>query len=210
MKSKIGILCMILGVLLMAGAFGFHYMNRQEDIEAQMAVREVVPQLVERISENAEPEAECESELLPQLQVPVELLTEEDKAMTEAEIDGYMYIGYISIPEQELELPVMSTWSYPQLKIAPCRYSGSVRGEDMVLMAHNYVSHFGKLSNLELGSKVWFTDMDGTVTAYEVVGKDLLPPTAVDEMTAGDFDLTLFTCTYSGTNRITVYCDMVE
>lgn len=201
---------MILGVLLMAGAFGFHYMNRQEDIEAQMAVREVVPQLVERISENAEPEAECESELLPQLQVPVELLTEEDKAMTEAEIDGYMYIGYISIPEQELELPVMSTWSYPQLKIAPCRYSGSVRGEDMVLMAHNYVSHFGKLSNLELGSKVWFTDMDGTVTAYEVVGKDLLPPTAVDEMTAGDFDLTLFTCTYSGTNRITVYCDMVE
>lgn len=201
---------MILGVLLMAGAFGFHYMNRQEDIEAQMAVREVVPQLVERISENAEPEAECESELLPQLQVPVELLTEEDKAMTEAEIDGYMYIGYISIPEQELELPVMSTWSYPQLKIAPCRYSGSVRGEDMVLMAHNYVSHFGKLSNLELGSKVWFTDMEGTVTAYEVVGKDLLPPTAVDEMTAGDFDLTLFTCTYSGTNRITVYCDMVE
>ena len=201
---------MILGVLLMAGAFGFHYMNRQEDIEAQMAVREVVPQLVERISENAEPEAECESELLPQLQVPVELLTEEDKAMTEAEIDGYMYIGYISIPEQELELPVMSTWSYPQLKIAPCRYSGSVRGEDMVLMAHNYVSHFGKLSNLELGSKVWFTDMDGTVTAYEVVGKDLLPPTAVDEMTAGDFDLTLFTCTYSGTNRITVYCDMVK
>lgn len=201
---------MILGVLLMAGAFGFHYMNRQEDIEAQMAVREVVPQLVERISECAESEAECESELLPQLQVPVELLTEEDKAMTEAEIDGYMYIGYISIPEQELELPVMSTWSYPQLKIAPCRYSGSVRGEDMVLMAHNYVSHFGKLSNLELGSKVWFTDMDGTVTAYEVVGKDLLPPTAVDEMTAGDFDLTLFTCTYSGTNRITVYCDMVE
>ena len=93
---------MILGVLLMAGAFGFHYMNRQEDIEAQMAVREVVPQLVERISENAEPEAECESELLPQLQVPVELLTEEDKTMTEAEIDGYMYIGYISIPEQEL------------------------------------------------------------------------------------------------------------
>lgn len=201
---------MILGVLLMAGAFGFHYMNRQEDIEAQMAVREVVPQLVERISESAESEAECESELLPQLQVPVELLTEEDKTMTEAEIDGYMYIGYISIPEQELELPVMSTWSYPQLKIAPCRYSGSVRGEDMVLMAHNYVSHFGKLSNLELGSKVWFTDMDGTVTAYEVVGKDLLSPTAVDEMTAGDFDLTLFTCTYSGTNRITVYCDMVE
>lgn len=201
---------MILGVLLMAGAFGFHYMNRQEDIEAQMAVRKVVPQLVERISESAESEAECESELLPQLQVPVELLTEEDKTMTEAEIDGHMYIGYISIPEQELELPVMSTWSYPQLKIAPCRYSGSVRGEDMVLMAHNYVSHFGKLSNLELGSKVWFTDMEGTVTAYEVVGKDLLPPTAVDEMTAGDFDLTLFTCTYSGTNRITVYCDMVE
>ena len=58
---------------------------------------------------------------MPELQKPIELLTEEDKKMTEVEIDGNLYIGYISIPALNKELPVMSTWSYPKLKIAPCR-----------------------------------------------------------------------------------------
>ena len=29
-------------------------------------------------------------------------------------------------------------------------------------------------------------------------------------MTAGDFDLTLFTCTYGGKSRVTLRCDRVE
>ena len=80
----------------------------------------------------------------------------------------------------------------------------------MVLMAHNYNSHFGRISQLDLGDTVVFTDMDGNVVQYEVVGEDLLDPTAVEEMTSGDFDLTLFTCTYGGGSRVTVYCDRVS
>ena len=52
--------------------------------------------------------------------------------------------------------------------------------------------------------------MDGELIFYEVVGKDVLEPTAVEEMTSGDFDLTLFTCTYGGEFRVTVYCDKVD
>jgi sortase A len=51
--------------------------------------------------------------------------------------------------------------------------------------------------------------MDGNTTAYEVVGKDVLDPTAVEVMTSGEYDLTLFTCTYGGASRVTVYCDLV-
>ena len=57
---------------------------------------------------------------------------------------------------------------------------------------------------------VTFTDMDGNVTTYQVVGKDMLSPTAVEEMISGDFDLTLFTCTYGGGSRITIYCDRMQ
>ena len=53
-------------------------------------------------------------------------------------------------------------------------------------------------------------DMDGEITRYEVVGEDILNPTDVEEMTAGVFDLTLFTCTYGGEYRVTVYCDKVD
>ena len=202
---------MILGAALMIGALLLARYNQQEDTAAQEAAVEVMPQLVEQILEHtAQEETVAPEETSPQLQIPVELLTEEDKKMTEVEIDGHLYIGYLSIPGLKLDLPVMSGWNYTKLNIAPCRYSGSLRSQDMVIMAHNYSSHFGKLSRLKLGDQVQFTDMDGGITLYEVVGKDILDPTAVVEMTSGDFDLTLFTCTYGGKDRVTVYCDMVK
>ena len=203
---------MILGAALMLGALLLSRSNQQENTVAQEAVVEVMPQLVQQIKENTASETTVpEEETIPdlELQIPVELLTEEDKKMPEVVIKDNRYIGFLSIPDLRLELPIMSTWSYPKLNIAPCRYTGSVRGEDLVLMAHNYYSHFGRLNRLDIGDSVSFTDMDGVTTYYQVVGKDLLDPTAVAEMTAGEFDLTLFTCTYGGASRVTVYCDKV-
>ena len=77
----------------------------------------------------------------------------------------------------------------------------------MVIMAHNYRSHFGYLKKLSEGSRITFSDMDGAIWEYEVVAFDVLPADAVEEMTAGEYDLTLFTCTYGGGSRVTVYCN---
>lgn len=202
---------MLLGALLIIGAIVLTYWNQSEDNAALESAAQIVPQLVEQIQDNTDAEnVDPDIEVIPELYKPVELLTEEDKEMTEVEIDGNLYIGYISIPSIRIELPVMSDWSYPKLKIAPCRYNGSIRGEDLVLMAHNYKSHFGHISKLKIGDEVFFADMDGNTTAYEVVGKDVLDPTAVEVMTSGEYDLTLFTCTYGGASRVTVYCDLVK
>ena len=208
MRSKTGIACIILGAVLLLGAMLLAQFNRREDTAAKQAAMEVMPQLVAQLQERAAKDSTEPADV--ELQVPLELLTEEDKKMTEVEIDGHLYIGYIAVPAVQIELPVMSSWSYPKLKIAPCRYTGSVRGEDMVLMAHNYSGHFKRISELEIGDDVFFTDMDGNEICYQVVGKDVLGPTAVEEMTAGDFDLTLFSCTYGGAARITIYCDRVN
>lgn len=201
---------MLLGALLIIGAIVLTYWNQSEDNAALESAVQIVPQLVEQIQDNTDAEnVDPDIEVIPELQIPVDLLTEEDKKMTEVEIDGNLYIGYISIPALNMELPIMSNWSYAQLRIAPCRYNGSIRGEDLVLMAHNYKSHFGPISRLELGDEVFFTDMDGKTASYAVVGKDILDPSAVEVMTAGEYDLTLFTCTYGGASRVTVYCDLV-
>ena len=204
---KAGTVFIILGAALLAAALALFAFNRQEDTTAQEAVAEVMPQLVERILEET-----AQEETIPeaQLQIPVELLTEEDVQMDEAEVDGNGYIGYLSLPALGLELPVLGDWSYRKLNIAPCRYTGSLRGEDLVIMAHNYRSHFGKLSQLSLGDSVTFTDIYGKTTRFQVVGKDILAPGDVEEMTSGDFDLTLFTCTYGGRSRVTVYCDKAD
>lgn len=126
--------------------------------------------------------------------------------MTVVEIDGYGYIGYLHIPDLDLNLPVMSEWDYKRLKIAPCRYFGSTKTNNLVIAAHNYSRHFGKIKNLKPGDKVTFTDMDGTVKEYQVEVTDILSPAAVAEMTSEEYDLTLFTCTYGGQSRVTVRC----
>ena len=204
---KFGIMCILIGAALLSAALLLLHLNKQEDQVAQEAAVAVMPQLVQQVRENTAREPQItEDDLL----IPVELLTPEQMEMTEVVINGHAYIGYLSIPRLELELPILSQWSYPKLQIAPCRYYGSLRGEDLVLMAHNYNSHFGRISKLELMDTVTFTDMDGNVTTYQVVGKDMLAPTAVEEMISGDFDLTLFTCTYGGGSRITIYCDRMQ
>ncbi len=119
-------------------------------------------------------------------------------------IEEYEFIGFISIPSLRLNLPVMADWSYDKLNISPCRYSGSPATDDFVIAAHNYTSHFGFLSDLHEGDTVSFTDVNGKQNDYRVELIDTLSPTAVEDMTAGDYDLTLFTCTYSGQARVTV------
>lgn len=200
---------MFLGAALLGGAIYLFVCNQQEAEAAQNHSLDLLPQLMEVIELQAEAVTEPATYAQP-LGTPVEYLDPSAFEMTEVEIDGYGYIGYLSIPKLELELPIMADWDYPRLRIAPCRYTGSVRGEDLVLMAHNYARHFGKLSKLVAGDSVVFTDMDGVVTSYEVVVTDLLDPYAVEEMTSGDFDLTLFTCTYGGQSRVTVYCDIAS
>lgn len=43
---------------------------------------------------------------------------------------------------------------------------------------------------------MYFTDMEGTTLRYWVEAVDVLVPEAVEEMTDGEYGLTVFTCTY--------------
>lgn len=118
-------------------------------------------------------------------------------------IDGYSYIGVIKIPDLDLELPVMSDWSYPQLDISPCRYKGSAYLDDMILMSHDYPQHFGYTYTLQKGAKAYFTDVEGNVFEYELVNTEELWPTDVDilEAESDAYDLTIFACIYNGQMR---------
>lgn len=212
MRRKLGIFFMVLGVLLVLGSLGLLLLNRREAEQAQQASADLMPRLEQAIEENLSnrenaPPLETEP-IIPG--TPLEMLDPELLKMTEVEIDGHSYIGYLSIPSLSLELPVMADWDYQKLKIAPCRMCGTTKEENLVVMAHNYRRHFGALDQLRPGDEVVFVDMDNVTTVYEVVATDVVIPTAVEEVTSGDFDLTLFTCTYGGRTRVVVYCDAVE
>ena len=199
---------MVLGALMLLGALGLFLRNNRETETAQAASAVVLPEIKTAIEIRGEQEETEPEEEVPN--TPPELLTQEELVMTESVISGRNYIGYLYIPKLELELPILSQWSYDGLRVAPARYYGTLKGEDLVLLAHNYPVHFGRLSSLQEGDSVLFTDMDGQVWHYAVVAKDVLNPQAVEEVTAGAYDLTLFTCTYGGQSRVTVYCDLIR
>lgn len=119
------------------------------------------------------------------------------------------FVGLLSIPVLELSLPVYSEWSYDHLKDAPCRYSGSVGTNNLVIAAHNYQSHFGSVYSLQVGDIVFFIDANGTIFKYEVVEIETLEASDVDKMVNSSYDLSLFTCTIGGRNRVTVRCKFV-
>ena len=119
-------------------------------------------------------------------------------------------IGILEIPALDLELPVISSWIYSSLRLAPCRYSGSAYKGDLVIAAHNYQSHFGGLRTLPEGSEVFFTDAVGNRFSYYVAVTEALTPWSVDDMTSGEWPLTLFTCTLDSQNRVTVRCEYSE
>jgi sortase A len=145
--------------------------------------------------------------LLPQTDLYAEYLSDAPvSSETVWWVEGESYLGTISIPTLGLELPVLSQWSYPNLRIAPCRYAGSVEEGNLILAAHNYNCHFGLISRLNSGDSIFFTDGDGLVHAYTVVETEWISGGNTSEMLAGSdaWDLTLFTCTLSGTSRVTV------
>lgn len=130
-----------------------------------------------------------------------------DPEMPVAMLEGYGYVGYVEIPALGLKLPVMSDWDYTRLEIAPCRQFGSSRTDDLVIAAHNFESHFGRLNEMSLGNTVTFTDMAGIVNTYRAEMIETLSPKDVDAVQNSGYDLVLYTCTRDGQSRVAVFCN---
>ena len=198
MRKGFGICCIILGVCCLISSLGLIAYNRWEEEKAQDASKNILQDVQEDIQDNTRQESTSEEIYVD---IPKEMLT--------TQVDGYDCIGVLSIPVLELELPVLTDWSYAKLKIAPCHYFGSCYEKNFVIAAHNYRSHFGRLSELQPKDLILFTDISGTVHCYEVVLLETLPANATEEMVTSGFDLSLYTCTPGGASRVTVRCNAV-
>lgn len=195
-----------LGLLLIAAAAGLTGYNiMQSERAASVAEQDLTilmqmqPALESRTAEKSpaepiQPEGTADYQLVPEMEMPV------------LEVDGREYVGTLEMPTIHRKLPVLNSWDDELLQIAPCRYLGSAYTGDLILMAHNYDSHFGKIKNLQTGDPVIFQDVEGNQFFYEVISMETLKPTDTRQMEEGDWDLTLYTCTIGGKMRVTVRC----
>lgn len=192
-KKRFGTAAMILGMILILAASILTVYNIWDEERADNVLTQVLDEL--DALDEFDPLGGGEASE-PETDMPIRTL------------DSGTYIGVLEIPVLGLRLPVMQEWNYSKLKISPCRYTGSVYTNDMVVAAHNYSSHFGSLNRLQSGDDIWFMDMHGNRFHYKVAETENVMPTEIEHMITGDWDLTLFTCTYSGRTRFTVRCNL--
>lgn len=202
-KRRLGTILILLGALLLAGALGLLGYNQWDNGRAQKAAAQVLDQLETTLDEQ-------ENHL--QLLVPTQV-DDTAREMTVTAIDGWDYIGYLSIrplgwPCRDERVDAIRASN------APGRYAGSVFTDDLVICGHNYARHFSPVKRLAVGTTVQFVDMDGREWDYTVSKVETLQPTQIEEMVGkadgDDWDLTLFTCTTGGSARCAVRCTRVE
>lgn len=213
MPKKIGIILVTIGVVLFLSALLLFLYNKNEDRRVGQQTELLMDKIQSAIAEERTPTAKPTD--IDEETKTEETATSEPQEVIPTEmpvvvIDGYGYIGYLSVPDLDLELPVMAEWDYSRLKIAPCRQFGSTGTDDLVIAAHNYKTHFGRLSSLDEGAEIIFTDMDGLKTQYSLKRVNTLAPNAVDAVQNSGYDLVLYTCTPGGATRVTVFCDRID
>lgn len=195
--KKIGLVLVAVGIVLILAALGLALRNQQEDHAAGEQALQLFHQLQGLQRQQTPEESQSEAAV-------------EDAALPVVEIDGYGYIGTLTIPALALELPVQDQWDYTRLKRSPCRQFGWPATGDFVIAAHNYTSHFKRLSKLEPGDTVQFEDMNGRVYAYTVSQLTTVQPEDVAAVQYSGYDLVLYTCTPGGRSRTAVYCSKAE
>lgn len=196
-RKKLGLFCAVLGAILLLGAAALWLSNRVASDRAGQTARTVAEELHQQMLVKPETNDAPDSSAQPQ----------DDSSESVLTVDGTDYIGVLSIPTLGLELGVQRDWSYAKLRRTPCRQCGSAETGDLVIAAHNYPSHFGRLGELTPGDGVTFTAADGTEYRYTVAVVEQLEGTDVEKVTQSDHALVLYTCTYGGKHRIVVMCD---
>ena len=213
-NKAVGRLLIVTGALLLAAAVSLVVFNKLQDRSAKNAAEKSLGTIKQYIAAEDHPADAPESSASSEDDSSAEETPPEDnKEAAEdtdgaqaLEIDGEFYIGMLTIPKLGLELPVARDFSEYNMSIAPSRWKGSLAGRDMIICGHNYSGFFLDLDDLTAGDQIVFTNLRGRQFLFSVSYTELISGWDTNAMLAGSdsWDLTVFTCTWSGWSRVTV------
>ena len=125
---------------------------------------------------------------------------------------NYDICGYIRIPKTGIKYPIISTLSKQALEKGVCVEYGPGPNEpgNTVIAGHNYLNRlfFSKNKNLNIGDKVYITDLYGVTVEYTIYNKFETSPQGTNYMfrdTGGAPEITLATCSQNGSARLILY-----
>lgn len=125
---------------------------------------------------------------------------------------NYDICGYIRIPKTGIKYPIIATLSKQALEKGVCVEYGPGPNEpgNTVIAGHNYLNRlfFSKNKNLNIGDKVYVTDLYGVTVEYTIYNKFETSPQDTSYMfrdTGGIPEITLATCSQNSSARLILY-----
>lgn len=115
-----------------------------------------------------------------------------DMRMQSAEIDGTDFIGLLEIPVCNMEFPVCNSCDNKNVRIFPCRYTGSIYDESLIIGDISINGQFSFMNQLPYGTEILFTDMDGYQYHYSVCDIIHADSLEADKIRFNQYDLTIF------------------
>lgn len=128
--------------------------------------------------------------------------------------DEYSTVALIKIPSIKVEYPVIyskntsSKTMEDLLKISVVKYWGPDANNpgNFCIVGHNYHNKkfFSKCSTLKNGDKIYITDKNNKTLEYKVYDNYVVDPDnlkCTSQLTNGETDITLITCTMTGKQR---------
>ncbi len=204
MRKRGSFVLLLLGAALLCAALLLAAKNRREETSAGEAAAALLAQAEQTIAQHTAPPAAVPTPA-PSSAVE-ETLSPSPSASPSAAPEGPAFLGVLSVPAVSLTVPVLAEWSYYHLTLAPCRDCGSIETGDLVIAAHNYDTHFGRLSRIAPGDSVYFTDMAGSTTEYAAASVEQRDPSDAEGVRESGYPLVLYTCSWDCTARVTVFC----
>lgn len=124
---------------------------------------------------------------------------------------GYDMLGYIEIPKTDIRYPVIDEVNPRALETSVARLHGPGLNEigNTTIVGHNYRNglFFSDNDKLEIGDKIYITDLSGTKRTYEIYDKFITYPEDANFMTVetnGVREISLSTCTDDSKERIII------
>lgn len=218
MYNKILSIILIILVILIVVAGGYSaytYYKKYSINTDQEAGIEEFDEIISMKEDNSNKENEPNEELIPENtnQTPAQNNYNANQwATTPYSYKGYPVDGKLEIPAINIKYLILKESSSAKaIEISIVKVYGPELNEpgNYVIAGHNYNNglFFGKNKNLQIGDKIYITDMNGTKVEYTIYNKYYTPETDytyITRNTNGKAELTLYTCDATGKNRLII------
>lgn len=130
---------------------------------------------------------------------------------------GFKVIGKLEMPTIKIQYPILDVITHAnaiEVSVGMLYGVGVNQTGNTVIIGHNYNNglFFGKNKYLQIGDKIYITDIYGNKLEYTVYNKYYTPESDtsyITRQTDGKIEVTLVTCDATGKNRLVV-CARVE